>query len=242
MAGFGRIVVGGLVLAMLGGVSGCDVLERLQGPPPLDTPELRKFGMATRTQVADEDRILFEAMVESTTEASWAEALTVLTLQEVLRCDDGGPFSPVSSAPNDSGGYLPADMDRPHPAGTHFRYVYWCNAHYPRTVSFPRDLDPGEYAGRVAGALGEDRIDHQRVLMRAGAYGHRRSKYEAVMSAVGHLLMSARRYCPGGNTLVRDMVLLEEEADPDPPLGPFPPARKFLVGGVVECQATPASP
>lgn len=196
-----------------------------------------KFGTATRTRLPGEGRKTFEAMIESTADANWREAMSVLTLQDALRCDDGGPHGPVSSAPNDSDGDWPEDMDRNYPPGTLFRYVYVCTSEYPRTVTFPRDLEFADYAGHVAAVLGEDRIDHQRVVMQIGRHGHKRSKYDAVMAGIGSMLMNARRYCPGAELLVRDLVLLEREPDPNPPLGPFPPLQEFLLGGVLECQA-----
>lgn len=235
-------IMGAAALCLLAALAGCDVVEQAREREMRRATGADKFGTATRTRLPGEERKTFEAMIESTADATWREAMSVLTLQDALRCDDGGPHSPVSSAPNDSDGYWPKDMGRSYPPGTVFRHVYVCTSEYPRTVSIPRDLEMADYASHVAAALGEERIDHQRVVMWIGVYGHKRSKYDAVMSGVGSVLMAARRHCPGAELLVRDLVLLEKEPDPDPPLGRFPPSQEFLLGSVLECQGPARAP
>ncbi len=230
-------IMGAAALCLLAALAGCDVVEQARERELRRATGADKFGAATRTRLPREGGRVFEAMIESTADANWTEALSVLTLQDAVRCDDGGPLGPLSSEPRDSEGPLFMDMGRSYPPGTLFRYVYACTSEYPRTVSIPRDLEMADYASHVAAALGEERIDHQRVVMWIGRHGHKRSKYDAVMAGIGSMLMTSRHYCPEAELLVRDLVLLEKEPDPNPPLGPFPPVEEFLLGGVLECQA-----
>ena len=235
-----RSAMGGL--ALLAALGGCDVIEKARDLGRHPPAELEKFGMATRTRIDDEHRVVFEAMVEAKADASWGEALTAIGMQDGLRCDDGGPLTPISTEPVESDGYLARDFDKTYPAGTHFRYVFLCTARYPRTATYPRDLDHAEQAGRMAAAFRDEHPGEHQVQWRAGRYGYKRTKYDAVMLAIGSLLMEARHSCATGSLLVRDMALLEEEPDPDPPLGRHPPMREFMVGGILDCQAPAPAP
>ena len=241
MTGTGRWVVGAVVLGLAYGLAGCDAVEGVRDRLSPEEPQLRKFGMATRVRQENGRAGEFEVVIESTEEASWVDAMAAMLLQRKLECDDGGSLSLVDQSPKDPPWQPPQDAPPLHPAGTLFKVHIRCTSTYPRTLPYPFELSREDALERAKAALGPAPQPEGSILVtRQGGYNTSFRKFPAVTQALGGIVLDHQTRCAGqGGVVIYDSVLLEQEVDPDPPLGPDIGQRLFALAAYVAC-ATPA--
>lgn len=237
-------IAGAAALCLLAALAGCDVLEQARELKARQQTGQDKFGMATRVRAPGGAADQFEVIIESTQEATKADALLAMSLQEKMACDDGGVVAYQGSTPHEPPDPSPAQEAPVYPAGTVFTFRIRCASQYPNTISYPHDLPHDQARERAHAALPPAPAGGDwEVQVHPGAYHTMYRKYPAVTQIMGRMLMTQQAKCADrGGAVIRDLVLLEEAANPDPPLGPDLGTREFHLAARIGCAEPAVAP